>query len=329
MLSPLSARGSDGKDWTKELAEVDDVHASPFELEAEQYGGRAKPWWIELAFDRDAVARAPKLRLAMTGWLYWSDSTASIAAAGAGIDFVPPTFQVPDGKGGWEDAGPPVGFPSGKSKTMVVDVTSILPRDDPRIRVRSNLRLYWDAIRLATDGDDAPRDLRELAPVDAKLWRRGFSAQHASSGLGKRDESRPERFDWDRLSKAPRWNQTPGTYTRYGECTELLLEPDDRYAMIGAGDALTIRFDARALPKPREGFVRDWILHLDGWCKDADLNTVTSATVEPLPFHGMSAYPPPPGETFPSDDSHQAWKRAWLTRPAFRWIEPVCPAPER
>jgi hypothetical protein len=325
ILAPLSARGSDGKDWTKELATVDDVHASPFELEAEQYGGRAKPWWIELAFDRDAVARAKKLRLAMTGWLFWSDSSASIAAAGAGLEFVPPTFQVPDGNGGWKDAGPPVGFPSGKSKTMVVDVTSILPRDDPRIRVRSSLRLYWDAIRLATDGDDAPRDLHELAPVDANLWRRGFSAQHASSGRGERDSSKPERFDWDRLSPTPRWNQTPGTYTRYGDCTELVLEPDDRYAMIGAGDALTIRFDARALPPPRAGFVRDWILHLDGWCKDADLNTVTSATVEPLPFHAMSAYPPPPGENFP----HEAWERAWLTRPAFRWIEPLSVTPER
>jgi hypothetical protein len=269
----------------------------------------------------------------MTGWLYWSDSSASIAAAGAGIGFVPPTLQVPDQNGGWKDAGPPVGFPSGKSKTMVVDVTSILPRDDPRIRVACNLRLYWDAIRLATDGDDAPRDLFELAPLEAELWRRGFSAPHASSGRGERDSSKPERFDWEHLTPTPRWNQTAGTYTRYGDCTELVREPDDRYAMIGAGDALTIRFDAKSLPQPREGFVRDWILRLDGWCKDADLNTVTSASVEPLPFHAMSAYPPPPGESFPTDGEHEAWRREWLTRPAFRWIEPVAPAhapaPER
>ena len=324
-IPPLSAKGGDGEDWTSALAKVDDVHASPFELEAEQFAGRAKPWTLELAFDREAVAGAKKLRLAMTGWLFWSDATASIAAAGAGLDFVPPTFEVPDGSGGWKTAGPPVGFPSGKSKTMVVDVTSILHREDPRIRIACNLRLYWDAIRLATDGDDAPRDLVELFPSDAKLWRRGFSAPHGSSGRGERESSKPERFDWDRLSEAPRWNQTPGSYTRYGECTELLLEVDDRYAMVGAGDALTMRFDARSLPEPREGFVRDWILHLDGWCKDADLNTVTSATVEPLPFHGMSAYPPPAGETFP----HEAWRREWNTRPAHRWIEPLALEPQR
>jgi hypothetical protein len=105
-------------------------------------------------------------------------------------------------------------------------------------------------------------------------------------------------------------------------------EVDDRYAMIGAGDALTLRFDARELPPPREGWVRDWILHLDGWCKDADLNTVAAETVEPLPFHGMSAYPYPASERFPDDEAHEKWRLEWNTRPAYRWIAPVSPARE-
>ena len=132
-----------------------------------------------------AVARAEKLRLVMTGWLSWSDSTANMAAAGQGIDFVPPTFEVPDGRGGWRVAGPPVGFPSGKTKTMVVDVASVLPRDDPRIRVATNLRLYWDEIVLAVDDDDAPRDVRTLEAPSARIWRRGFSAPLDGGGLGR------------------------------------------------------------------------------------------------------------------------------------------------
>ena len=327
-LAPLRATGSDGKDWTAALARVDDAQAAPFTLEEEQYAGHAKPWFVELEFDREAVARAPKLRLALTGWFYWSDSTASIASAGAGLAFVPPTLEIPDGQGGWRAAGPPVGFPSGKTKTMVIDVSGILSRDDPRIRVSTTLRLYWDAILLAVDGDDAPREERELAPSSARLWRRGFSAPLQASGLGRRDDPRSEVFDWAHLAESARWNQTPGTYTRYGDCTELVLEVDDRYAMIGAGDALTLRFDARELAQPREGFVRDWILHLDGWCKDADLNTVAAERVEPLPFHAMSAYPYPANEHFPDDESHERWRREWNTRPAHRWILPASPARE-
>jgi hypothetical protein len=211
---------------------------------------------------------------------------------------------------------------------MVVDVTDVLVRDDPRIRISTNLRLYWDAIRLAVDGDDAPRDEKALLPASARLWRRGFSAPLPRSGLGRRDDPRPEVFDWEHVVESARWNQTPGMYTRYGDCTELVREVDDRYAMIGAGDALTLRFDARELPPPREGWVRDWILHLDGWCKDADLNTVAAETVEPLPFHGMSAYPYPASERFPDDEAHEKWRLEWNTRPAYRWIAPVSPARE-
>jgi len=322
-IAPARALGSDGKDWKEELADVDDRHASPFVLEPKQFAGRAKPWFLELAFDPAAVARARKLRLVMTGWVYWSDATANMASAGEGLEFVPPTLEIPDGKGGWMPAGPPVGFPSGKTKTMVVDVGSILRRDDPRIRIATNLRLYWDEIALALDGDDAVRETREAPVASARIWGRGFSAPLAVPPHDGDGGARPERFDWNVLAPQARWNQTPGFYTRYGDCTELCTEIDDRYAMIGAGDALTLRFDAAAFPPPREGLVRDWILHLDGWCKDADPHTVASGTVEPLPFHGMSAYPYPPTESFPDDAAHRNWRARWNTRPAAEWIPPL------
>jgi hypothetical protein len=93
--------------------------------------------------------------------------------------------------------------------------------------------------------------------------------------------------------------------------------------MIGAGDALTLRFDAGAFPPPGPGLVRDWILHLDGWCKDADPNTVAAENVEPLPFHGMNGYPYPEIERFPDDPAHRTWRARWNTRPATQWIPPL------
>ena len=333
-LSPVRATGSDGKDWTKELSRIDDVHAVPFTLQPSQFVGLARPWFVELEFDRAAVARASKLRLLLTGWFFWSDASANMAGArNPEAPFIPPMFQVPDGQGGWRDAGPPVGFPTGKTKTMVVDVANVLSREDPRIRVFQSLRLYWDAARLAVDGDDAPLVVRELPCTDARVWRRGFSAPLARDVRPGESDPRglPERFDWDRLADAPRWNQHPGLYTRYGECRELVDAVDDRFVILGSGDALTLRFAAvdpatkQPLAPPAAGMRRDYLIYMDGWAKDRDPNTVQALEVEPLPFHGMSGYPYRDDERFPDDDAHRRWRAEWNTRPAWEWIRPVSP----
>ena len=66
---------------------------------------------------------------------------------------------------------------------------------------------------------------------------------------------------------------------------------------------MTIRFDAAELPELPAGWQRDFLFYSDGWEKDSDRNTITGETVEPLPFHGMSAYPYPSHETYPQDES--------------------------
>jgi hypothetical protein len=95
----------------------------------------------------------------------------------------------------------------------------------------------------------------------------------------------------------------------------LLGAADDMFVILGAGDALWVRFDAAGLPPLPAGWTRDWMLELDGWAKDGDPNTLAAQTVEPLPFHGMSSYPPPPGESFPDDAAHRQWRAEWITRP--------------
>ena len=315
-LSPTRALGSDGKDWTGELAAVDRVHAVPFENAPPQFLGLATPHFLELSFDPELVGDAPLLRLLMTGWLYWTEASVNMAAARhPDWEFVPPLFQVPDGAGGWRNAGPPVGFPAGKTKTMVVDVSELLDRADPRLRVFTTLRLYWDSIRLAVDGDDAPTRVTSLEPSSARLWRRGFSAPEETS-----NPHQPERFTWDRLSELPRWDPHPGLYTRLGEVLPLVTEIDDRLAIMGAGEALEVRFEAGGLPELAPGWRRDYLVFLDGWAKDRDPNTVEALYVEPLPFHGMSGYPYGEGESFPDTEAHRAWRREWNTRPARSWL---------
>jgi hypothetical protein len=319
-LVPLSAVDQTGKDWSGALARDDGSFALPFEPELGQYLGLATPHVLELAFDPARVRDAAKLRLFLNGWFYWTDASVNMAvAAHPEYEFVPPILSVPDGNGDWTELGP-IGFPAGKLKTMAVDVGATLNRADPRIRLFSTLRLYWDSIRLATDADDAPLVTTSLEPASAELWQRGFSrtlARELAPG------HRAEWFEWDVLATFPRWNQHPGLYTKLGETLPLVSAIDDRFVIMGAGDALSVRFDARALPALPSGWRRDFLVFLDGWAKDRDPNTHAALYVEPLPFHGMSGYPYRADERFPDDELHRDWRREWNTRPATRWIEPV------
>ncbi|MBM3977549.1 MAG: CRTAC1 family protein [Planctomycetes bacterium] len=319
-LSPLRALDQDGRDWARELARDDRVLAVPFEPLAGPYLGLATEHTLELGFDAERTRPAPGLRLFLNGWFYWTDASVNLAvAAHPDLEFAPPTLYVPCDTGGWRDCGS-IGFPAGKAKTMVVDLSGLIDPADPRILLRSTLRLGWDSIRLAVDADDAALITTPVQLTGAHLWQRGFSriVPHPS-GFG-------EWFAWDEREPLARWNQHPGMYTRLGEVGPLLGDADDRFAILGAGDALRLSFSAAGLPDLAPGWRRDYLLYLDGWAKDRDPNTLAADFVEPLPFHGMSGYPYGPGESFPDGEEHRRWRREWNTRAATRWIPPLTPA---
>src|SRR5438309_6280915 len=98
---------------------------------------------------------------------------------------------------------------------------------------------------------------------------------------------------------------------------------DDRLVILGSGDELRLRFPASSLPALAPGWRRDFLLLVDGWAKDQDANTAFSQSVEPLPFHGMSAYPYPAGEHFPNDAEHQSYRKQFNTRPALHLLRPL------
>ena len=322
VVKPLAATrvtGSDGKDWTHSLARIDGDYAAPFIPHRGQFLGLANPHWLELHFDPAALKNAKQVRLVLTGWFFWTDASVNMASARTpGIDFIPPILQIPDAEKGWRNAGPPVGFPAGKTKTMVLDVSKILNPADPRIRVFSSLRLYWDSIRLAV-GSDHESTTTTIEPKSAMLWERGFSKPIPTFGKHALDW-----FDWD-VTGAPRWNQHPGMYTKHGEVLPLLEKVDDQFAILGSGDALRIRFDASKAPALKKGWRRDFLVFLDGWAKDRDPNTHDALFVDPLPFHGMKGYPYPPEQSYPDTPAHRAYRDRWNTRPSKTWIPPLAP----
>jgi hypothetical protein len=221
----------------------------------------------------------------------------------------PPSLSVPDGNGGWREALPFMGFPGGKTKTIAVNLTGLFTQGDYRVRIDTNLELYWDQIFFTVDEAGAEVRLKELELRYAELHFRGFSQ------IEHRSDHGPERFLYDRVATGLKWPPMQGRFTRFGDVTELVGEADDRLLVISAGDEVTLRFGA-ALEELPPGWKRDFLLYSVGWDKDANLCTVVGQTVEPLPFRSMTEYPP--NKSGPSSEHYNQYLKAYQTREQTR-----------
>ena len=84
------------------------------------------------------------------------------------------------------------------------------------------------------------------------------------------------------------WQELEGFYTAFGDVTDLLAAADDRLAVFGSGEEVTLSFATAGLPALPAGWTRTLFLHSEGWEKDGDPNVACSQTVEPLPYRGMT-----------------------------------------
>jgi len=312
---PRAAHDGRGRDVLPVLLHRDQVYVDGFSRDV---AGVAEMHALDLDFG--SAARANRAVLVLTGWVDWADGSTFLNAAQMGHALVPPSLQVKDASGHWRTVIEDMGMPSGKTKTIAVDLTGRFLSASREVRILTNMCVYWDEVFL---GEDASAPDARLTPIDAsaaQLHFRGFSRIHVDP-----ERKQPESFDYAAVSPLSNWNQTPGLYTRYGDAHELVRDIDDRLVVMGSGDELQLEYPATALPALPPGWTRDFLLLVDGWAKDADANTAFSQNVEPLPFHGMSSYPYPPGEGFPNDELHRSYRRTYNIRPALRLIRPLNP----
>jgi hypothetical protein len=336
---PVAARNHHGRDLLAELVAEDGVYARPFDDKLRQ--GLVEDHYIEVDLgDLDSVGNAlrgvpeaadgvakstrpterhggrslqndvrPRITLFITGWIYPSGTSLNVAIS-QNSDLQepkPPALFVPDGAGGWREALAYMGFPGGKTKTITVDLTGQLTKGDYRLRIATNMELYWDQIFFTVDEPAAQLQQIELELTGAGLHFRGFSKIVHDTANG------PERFLYDQFTTAPKWPPMQGRFTRFGDVTELVRQRDDRMVVFGAGDELTLRFRApRADPPP--GWKRDFLLFNVGWDKDANLCTVAGQTVEPLPFAKMRNYPPSKDDRPPDSAVYRQYLRDYQTR---------------
>lgn len=304
---PFTPRATDerGRDRTREIASEDGTYLSGFA--PTRYQGIVEPH--DLVLELPEARRGRRVMLYLTGWIFYSDTSINVSLSqGHGLKPFGPTLEVPDGRGGWTVALAAMGYPAGKTKTVPVDLTGIIDPRDPRVRIRTNLAIFWDRIFYTVDEEPAPLSTTAVALSSARLFERGFSRMTRESPDG------PQVFVHDDVDRSPRWADMAGLYTRLGDAAELLATADDRYVVMKAGDAVRLEFDASRLPPLPAGWTRDWLLALDGWDKDGDKNTVAGQTVEPLPFRGMDDARYGIDQTYPDDEAHRRFRREYLTR---------------
>jgi tetratricopeptide (TPR) repeat protein len=256
-----------------------------------QFQGLTRDHYVEVDLGDDAPTSGP-LYLVAHGSIHDTESSVNVAITqGSRWRANPMSVEIPDGNGGWRVAQSNLGFPAGRKKTVLFNLTDLFKPGTPhRVRIRTNLEIYWDHLEWAVGLPDAPVKMVRLAPSTVDLHYRGYSVVN-----GPEFGAAPEVPDYYRLfSTKQAWRDLEGYYTRFGEVSELLQAIDDRYVIVASGDEMSFRFPE--LPPPAAGFVRDFILMGDGWIKDGDYNSTFSKTVQPLPHHAQNEYETKPGK---------------------------------
>jgi tetratricopeptide (TPR) repeat protein len=262
-----------------------------------------------LTLDLGAWTPRNPLRLLMHGYIEYFSASSMYAAWQAGLKPVPPYVeaQMPDGS--WKRVIDDMGFPAGLPRTIVVDLTGKLPVGTRRIRLTTNLQIYWDQV-LVDNGPDISRTARqtELPLSTAHLAFRGYPQQIEGATPGDLT------YDYQKISTTGPFAWQRGSYTRYGNVTPLLKKVDDQYVIFGSGEEIDVEFSATTLPPLPPHWKRDYFFYANGFVKDMDFYEALPFTVAEMPFHGMRTYPYPATMHYPDTAATLRYRLNWNDR---------------
>jgi tetratricopeptide (TPR) repeat protein len=297
-----------------------------------QFQGFAKPHTLTL--DLGEPYRGGPLWLLMHGEVEYFSANSMYAASQAGVRAIAPYVEALDSRGKWLRIVDDMGFPAGGPRTMTADLTGKLPRGTQKIRIATNLQIYWDCILIDRTEQSAAEeipfnDLRagshsagESASLrnDAGVHLTPIPLARAdleSHGFPLKIEGTPPgnvQYIYENVSATGPYTRPMGTYTRYGDVLPLLTALDDKLVVFGSGDEVQLDFDPSKLPALPQGWVRDYFFAAMGYEKDMDFYAAEGNFVAPLPFLKMTDYPYAPGKSFPLDDPHVNYLLEYNTR---------------
>ena len=195
---------------------------------------------------------------------------------------------------------------------MTADLTGKLPPGTRKIRITTNLQVYWDSILIdRTEQPSANRSgvhLAEVPLIDANLQFHGYPLKIEGNPPGN------VNYIYEKASATGPYTRPAGSYTRYGDVLPLLTTVDDKPVVFGSGDEVQLGFDPSHLPSLPGGWVRDYFFAANGYEKDMDFYAADGNFVAPLPFLSMRDYPYAPKQSFPMDDAHVNYLLEYNTR---------------
>ncbi len=286
------------------------------------------------------------------GEIEYFSANSMYAASQAGIGAISPYVEAQDDGGNWKRVMDDMGFPAGGPRTMTADLTGKLPLGTRKIRITTNLQIYWNSILISRTAQPQRRHPeRSHSSGEAKLRRvAGVSEAGARSRNPERSEGAPSestgqevrltsvplvradlefhgypykiegnppgnvQYIYEKTSATGPYTRPFGTYTRYGDVLPLLTALDDKLAVFGSGDEVRLDFDPSNLPDLPQGWVRDYFFAANGYEKDMDFYAAEGNYVAPLPFLSMGEYPYTPKKIFPLDDAHVNYLLEYNTR---------------
>jgi hypothetical protein len=272
--------------------------------------GFTEPHSLEL--DLGEPYRGGPLWLLLHGEIEYFSATSMYAADQAHLQPFAPYVEAQvlagnDAKGKWVRVVDDMGFPAGGARTMTADLTGKLPPGTRRIRITTNLQIYWDSILISRTSQDQSARLTPVPLARANLNFHGFPLKIEDQPPGN------VKYIYEKASATGPYTRPAGAYTRYGDVRPLLESIDDKFAVFGSGDEVALDFDPAKLPALPHGWVRDYFFVANGYEKDMDFYAYHGDTVDPLPFRDMRTYPYL-GQTFPSDAEHLNYLLEYNTR---------------
>ena len=261
-----------------------------------------------LELDLGSPYHGEPLWLLLHGEIEYFTATGMYAANQAGVQAIAPYVEALDAKGKWKRVIDDMGFPAGGPRTMTADLSGKLPSGTQRIRIWTNLQIYWDSILIDRTVQNQKVTITPVPLTSADLSFHGYPRQTESKPPGV------VKYVYENVSRTGPYARQAGTYTRYGDVLPLLNDFDDRLTIFGSGEQVALEFDPASLPALPQGWTRDYFFLSNGYEKDMDFYAADGSTVEPLPFQLMGTYPYPEGKSFPLDESHLNYLLDYNTR---------------
>jgi Tfp pilus assembly protein PilF len=192
---PEVVQDENGLDLRQKILFQDDDYISNLRLD--RYQGIIHPH--DLIMDLGDLKKDESIVLYLNGWVFPTDASINVALSqSSSLKAYPPFIQVKDQKGEWKTVIDNISFPMGKNKYVVVDLTGKFLSDNFRLRMRTNMQIYWDYIFFTVGEQDVDLQINPLPLRTADLHYRGFSRMYRKGG-----RFGPHWFDYNDVSTEP------------------------------------------------------------------------------------------------------------------------------